>query len=1055
MRRLLITLAVLGASEAVASGPAVYTWKGGAPFGDAALPANWQNGTVPTGQPTDVLVFGNASQTTVLFPTSLTIGSLTFNGSSTSYFLGSTREGNVLTLSGDVSTSPGFSYHAGIGLPVLLSSGVHTFNIEGSSLNIVADVSGSGSILKTGAGELGLYGTNSFSGGVSVTQGILVVESNSALGSGTLTINGGTLAAEWDSSVSIGNQVTLGALAQFGRGFHAAEKIHLTGTVASANTSSELRVNGDATLYLEGNITNGTGPTAYLFTGSGTTVLSGNSTYSGGTTVGTESHYGKLVFGAGSAIPATGLIKSSFQGYVGLADPSATPTFLSKIDPVNFHGVIGFDTAPGSPVQTFSGAINLSALSDPLVYVGTITEAALTGLITPPSGSSGYNFGGSGWLFLRDNTNPLADGVGALPVPRELRATTLSTTVMPADPLMLVISRGNNTYTGDTTASSAGILFDAPGALPAASVLRLGAPGSYVGFTEAVTDLTTSAIVTRVAGGTYGPDSVLGFDSTALVNRTGSTPRVVSNVSLATLPAPIYLGTASGVTLDGTITTTGNGTADYFFTGFNGGILTVNSTLSGAGKKVHIGTQSFSTTEDSVVSLMANNTYSGGTILYTGTLHLGSPTALGSGALSVEPYSGEVRITSGSAVSQVSNNIILQSGTLKFTPQNPTGLTLPGVVSGLGRIVLESSLLRLSGNNTFSGGIDLSGRNTKIVADSNQALGTGAVYLEEAAGIEFTSNAPNPVVGGLGGGWSHDVEGTTYYSTVTLAAGSVLTINQPWDESFAGNLQFAGNAGSLVKTGTGTLTLYGTNPYVGGTTINQGRLVAGATGALGSGTITINGGSLGSTSGAILTNPISFGASGGTLSGNGIVAGNITVGPNVALVPGESPGTLTFTGALTWAGGGAYAIDVLSATGAPGIGFDTIVVSGGGTLNITANSGNRFNLNLLSFSTEFLSGNVTDFNSSSPYSWQILSSSTTIGGFSASAFNIQLTGPGNFTNSLAGGAFSVSLGTAGGDPFSGSTAIFLNFTPVPEPPVWLLLAAGSGIMVWRRLRRRA
>ena len=53
-----------------------------------------------------------------------------------------------------------------------------------------------------------------------------------------------------------------------------------------------------------------------------------------------------------------------------------------------------------------------------------------------------------------------------------------------------------------------------------------------------------------------------------------------------------------------------------------------------------------------------------------------------------------------------------------------------------------------------------------------------------------------------------------------------------------------GTGGSLIKVGTGTLTLTGPNTYSGGTTLNAGTLTVNNARALGLGDVTVNGGVL-------------------------------------------------------------------------------------------------------------------------------------------------------------------------------------------------------------------
>lgn len=131
-------------------------------------------------------------------------------------------------------------------------------------------------------------------------------------------------------------------------------------------------------------------------------------------------------------------------------------------------------------------------------------------------------------------------------------------------------------------------------------------------------------------------------------------------------------------------------------------------------------------------------------------------------------------------------------------------------------------------------------------------------------------------------------------------------------DSFGGDLTFAGGVGnrgvvfnqfgigtyagaisgngSLIKTGTGTLTLNGVNTYSGLTTVEDGKLVVGGVGN-----------SSGSLAGAVTV------LSGGALGGIGTV-GATTIEAGGIHAPGNSPGTQTIMG--DYANHGTLQIDV-------------------------------------------------------------------------------------------------------------------------------------------------
>lgn len=190
--------------------------------------------------------------------------------------------------------------------------------------------------------------------------------------------------------------------------------------------------------------------------------------------------------------------------------------------------------------------------------------------------------------------------------------------------------------------------------------------------------------------------------------------------------------------------------------------------------------------------------------------------------------------------------------------------TLDNNVTGEGQIVKSGSdELIVTGDNTYSGGTTISGGT--LTADHADSLGTGAV-----------------------------------------ANSGVLQVGE-------GELENTlSGSGSLVKTGTGELTLGGDNSYSGDTTIADGSLIAANVNALGSGNI--------DNSGTLM------------LDANGAFElANITThtGATTALAAGS---TLD-AGQLTQEDGSTLSIDLGAATDDAVITADSVTL--GGTLNVT------------------------------------------------------------------------------------------------------------------------
>jgi hypothetical protein len=167
------------------------------------------------------------------------------------------------------------------------------------------------------------------------------------------------------------------------------------------------------------------------------------------------------------------------------------------------------------------------------------------------------------------------------------------------------------------------------------------------------------------------------------------------------------------------------------------------------------------------------------------------------------------------------------------------------------------------------------------------------------------------------------------------------------------------------------------------------------------------------------------------------------------LSPGNSPGTFS-SGSEVWLDGGGFNWQIHDATGVAGTGYDTLAITGG--LNLTNLTSGGFAINLWSLSVvgPDSNGNAINFVATNNYSWTLASTTTGIAGFSAGDFNIHVAannGTTGFSNPISG-SFSVSV--SGND-------LLLNYTAVPEPSTWMLLAGGVVVLAFlsRRIRRKA
>ncbi|WP_181380813.1 fibronectin-binding autotransporter adhesin ShdA [Salmonella enterica] len=178
--------------------------------------------------------------------------------------------------------------------------------------------------------------------------------------------------------------------------------------------------------------------------------------------------------------------------------------------------------------------------------------------------------------------------------------------------------------------------------------------------------------------------------------------------------------------------------------------------------------------------------------------------------------------------------------------------TLDNNVTGGGQIVKSGNdELIVTGANNYSGGTTISGGT--LTADHADSLGTGAIansgVLQVGEGeLENTLSGSGSLV--KTGTGELTLSGDNSYSGGTTITGGTLTADHA-DSLGTGAIANSGvlqvgegelenmlsGSGSLVKTGTGELTLSGDNSYSGATTITDGTLIAANVNALGSGNI--------------------------------------------------------------------------------------------------------------------------------------------------------------------------------------------------------------------------
>ena len=1063
---------------------AQFIWTGTGPTRSFTLAANWRGQVVPPNNGTADISLTNGLNRHLLFSSNYSLKSFIVGNGDETYFIDAATPTTITLTNGISNLNDNYGqlwFQPNITLNL---SGAQTIDVRAGQILVAGRITGSSAVNLISSSSVGtgffIFNNtgagNTYTGNTTLGDGVnsagVAFWNSSPFGTGSLTLNAGgagnftqliahgtqnltnaiifggagsAIFKSWDAPLTFSGPITFATNVTINAQFNQS-------ALPAPNQAGSIPQPGPVTrnpIVFSGNITESGGSRSAIFQGVGITYLTGINSYSGGTTVN-----GALVFGSNNSVPATGSILVNSQGYLGFADATTGQfaAFLaSHVNTAASSGGIGIDTLPGNATISFSDSINLTGYNGTL-RLGTASTAIITAASTITPQGAIYQFGnGGGILYVQAN----------LTLPKAFNLTSVNSSV----PLTVYL-QGNNTYNGSTLVGNGFLVFDGANSI-SPSTISLVAGGSatvvgssYIGYTDISGVANSAAFLSRfTAAATWG---IVGFDT-----HQGNSTVTINGINLTGFNDGVFIGTTTSANITGTLTpstvTNGSNAANTLrFVAAQSGVLNVNSTITGT-VGVMIGSPAQGGPYSSGVVVMNGvNSYSGGTTVNAAniaspTLAVGNSSALGTGALTLaSATNGIVGLRASSGGVNLANTVNLNdtSGGSGAGPQlfftGVNAFTLSGNIIGNATTSLNlynsaPLTVTLSGDNSgFLGNI--SAFNGTLNFLHNNAAGLGTLFFGDAstATVAFGGGAVAPTLYGINGD-----TGSLVMPSGTLTFDVSDDINH--DSRFGGVISGAGSLIITAPTASSgkTLYLFGANTYSGGTVIqNKGILALGNNAAAGTGTVTLNAasGGIALNSGVTFTNPLVFTT--GTLAGFGTYApsGSPTitfdtgriVSPGLPGVSDHSPiGTLTFNTNVTFGNGGTFVWSLQDAARADGASLLNI----NGNLLISA-SGGSFLVQVFTFNSNDTLG-LANLSLGTPYSIPVVTASGTITGFTPTAFTID--------------SSMFQVGQNNGTVFSlsqtGST-IYLNFTPVPEPSTYALLALGFSAMLFPALRRK-
>lgn len=760
--------------------------------------------------------------------------------------------GGALTINADVALGAAQSWVSGrsgtngftVNGAVALGTNNLTLNVAAGVSTISGDISGTGKVMKIGAGTLQLpnasTASTSFQLGPdagSANVGIVIVGNASSLGTAAIVSRGTQLRSSTPGLV-ITNPVSVGA---GGLRLGGTNDFTLSG-ITTLDTTRSISNYGTNTVTL-GGIATVTGNSANFDAATGRIIVSGAITGLGGVSVSTGnvvlngvSTYSGTTLVSGGRISGTGTIPTAVTmsgGTIGLIGGATTGSALTFAAGAAFTGnpLVAFDTAP-----------LVSTTYDVFNYTGSVTTLAnLKSTVRGTFANAGtkvtFTTGAANLTRTWNTTNGTWDGTGVnatwleddfkfyngdsaiFAEPAAASAVAVSGTVTATG---FAVSNTTNayTFTGGVITGTTGLTKTGAGAM----TLSLG--HTYTGNVLVSAGWLTGigGTVSASTGSSFGLKSntrTITVQNTGTIWLTGTagSSNTFGGGGMTVSQIPTIIAKDGGVIRTGKFNTVGNVILQ------NGGALTNSSTETNAS--------------------------------YGGFQFIGSITVSGTGAGTLMNLNGSAR-----------PNHLNGTGNTTFDVADLTASSAPD-------LTVSAPLANGSGDYMGTGSLVKTGNGTMLLSAANSYSGSTTV-----------SEGALEVSGNLGAGSLSIASGSTLKLS---AAGTLNGGDHVAGISNAGTIDIANTVaqkisgvitgtGPLIKSGSGVLTLSAGNDYSGPTSITGGTLAV--TGSLSEfSAVTVG--------------------SGATLSGTGYVNGGVTVSDGGKLAAGTAAGLDLIMSSLT------------------------------------------------------------------------------------------------------------------------------------------------------------